>query len=210
MKLRMHAITLLIAASMLLAVQEERIIDLTQPVSRTSPLRFPGVSYGTSSGGRLGPKDYSIPIRIRVVQARFDEQTHRLLVEVSLQNSGDVALTIPASLDGDVNRDGHRERRLLVLRLHIKSDENTTLSQVAGVTFGSISVADSLRKVLPGQDLRFRLALPMPAVDEIPQGKSSNPISLQVGCSEWLASDESYIIVAQAKEVISQAVPVDR
>ena len=202
MKSRILVLTLLLNASTLLAAQEDCIIDLTRPFSRTS-LRFPGVSAGSSSGGRIGPKVYSIPIRIRVLQARYDEESRRLMAEVSLQNSGNVAITIPVSCDADVHRDGHRERRILILSLHLKSGQNIALSQVAGVTFGSETAADSLLDLKPGESATIRIALRLTDAEAAALVEPSSEMTLKAGYCEYKTMDERYEISGLTKEVVS-------
>lgn len=202
-----QVLSLLLCTGLLPAAQNERIIDLTGPVNRPSPLRFPGVSAGSTSGGRRGPGIHSIPVQIRLLQARYDEATRRLLVEVSLQNIGKQAIAIPVSRDAEVHRDGHRDWRLLVFRLQLQSGNNSGTGQVAGVTFGSGSVADSLHELPPGQSLRFLMALPHRADAVPPPVNNSRPMTLQAACYEQLTSDSDYIITSQSAIIVSPPAP---
>lgn len=206
----LHVLAILLCAGTLPAFQDEPIIDLTRPAAQTSPVLFPGLSAGSSSGLRLGPGVHSIPVQIRLLHARLDAESRRLLVVVSLRNSGPQTIHVPVSRDSGVHRDGHRDRRLLVLNLRLQPENNAGMSQVAGVTFGSDTVADSFHKLLPGHGIRFRLALPFPAASGLPARNNSTPATLYAGCYEQLTGDDDYIITTQSAIVTSPAVPVDR
>ena len=141
--------------------------------------------------------------------AKFS-RSRRLLVEVSLRNTGPQVISIPVSRDAGVHRDGHRDRRSLVLKLSLKQGHNEGISQVAGVTFGSASVAGSILELLPGQGIRFRMALQLPGTGEQQEVNKSTPTSLRAECWEQLIADDEYGLTSQSAIIESPPVPVHR
>ncbi|MCL4844808.1 MAG: hypothetical protein KJZ79_23355 [Bryobacteraceae bacterium] len=204
MNARKMTLAILLIAAMVTSGQEKRIIDLTapEPVGATRA-RAPGISIGSSSGGPIGPVNYSLPLALRISRATHDTGKQLLVADVSVQNAGTDAMTIPVSTNSAVHRDGNRGRRKLIFTIHFASGQNAVVRRVAGATFGSVAEPDSLLELKPGESVTFRIALRMTDSEAAAFVEPPSRTSLKAGYYEYTTLDELYEVSAMTKEVVS-------
>jgi hypothetical protein len=204
MKARKMTLAVLLIVGTIMSGQEMRIVDLTAPEpAGAARARFPGISFGASSGGPIGPVNYSLPLALRISRATHDRGKQLLVADVSVHNAGTDAMTIPVSPNSAVHRGGNRGRRKLILTIHFASGQNAFVRRVAGATFGSVAEPDSLLELKPGESVTFRIALRMTDSESAALVEPFSRTSLRAGYYEYTTFDDLYEVSAMTKEVVS-------
>lgn len=153
---------------------QERLLDLTK-------LHKPPAS--TKSSGTVGGMGHStlrrIPLEVSIISAEagVTEGKAVILVLMSVKNTGDTPLDLPATLDYKLNRD---DNPALGLYLSVQSSSGKVYEAGSNGLYGSKSIAGSLMIINPRESVRIRAAFRAIEAPSADVGAASVKVGLRI------------------------------
>ncbi len=158
------------------------------------------------SGMKLGPEPYPIPLQVTIakVEPEVIGPRDEFLLEIELKNTGPAPFFFPISQDiGRVQGDENRGRRTALLFIHFENPAQSKLDlDAVGLLGGSSSIAESLKRLNPGDSILVRLKGDLDEVSKL-MSPDQGQVTFRAGYRERTLKDGEFAVENVSEKVTS-------